>query len=133
MCITTNAAPVEVCTLGEMVPGGRFYLPGSGNFLVTNQPRTPDSTTVVNVYTGRVSLMYSDTKMAFNGDGNLYASAGLNGWYDPTPTLVQVDEANVAALAAKFGEDAEIDSVGRVYVDGTQVSGPEYNNDGSDD
>src|SRR5947209_15490088 len=101
MCIRTNTPPALVCTIGDLLPGTVYDLPNGDTFMVLDLPRSADSRTVVNLRTGRITPVYSSTKLGFDQRGRLYASTFLNGWYAP------VDEDAATTWLPPGGYDPE--------------------------
>ncbi|HYT89470.1 MAG TPA: hypothetical protein VEL76_12260 [Gemmataceae bacterium] len=85
MCIATNRPPTLVCTIGDLFAGASYHDPDGDTFVVTDRARDADSTTVVNLRTGRVTPVYSDVKLGRDEKGRLYASTYLNDWYCDAP------------------------------------------------
>ncbi len=99
MCARSQTPPPFICTVGELTPGQWFHDPNGETWMVLgDQPRTNDSTMVINTgngngklnpfgmsndeLKGKITPMYNSIRLGTDRDGRLYASTYLNDWYD---------------------------------------------------
>ena len=86
MCVRTNTPPALAGTIGDLPPGTEYHLPNGDRFMVLALPPCADySATVVNLRTGRITPVYSATKLGYDEKGRLYTSTYLNDWYYDAP------------------------------------------------
>lgn len=102
MCLPTNRVPALECTIDDLPAGTQYHDPNGETWLVANVSRGADdqqhSTTVVNIRTGTITPVYSNTKMGRDERGRLYTSTALNDWYYDAPAFDDnTDRAMVAS------------------------------------